>query len=165
MNSIANQGLAIYDLRRRPEFFDVVADRIWKAGWMPNHCPLEYITGRLREALPDAPVPFTLIACYGTRFAGTASLILSDMAERPQYSPWVAAVWTDPTYRERGVGSALVEHAVQAAFALDFRRVYLCAAERRRAFYARRGWVQIEENVGKKKLMVLMQDANNLKLR
>ena len=85
-------------------------------GAEPGGYPLEYITGRLRENLLDKPIPLALIACEGTNFVGTASIILSDMAERPQYSPWVAAVWTEPAFRELGVGAALVDRAAQTAF-------------------------------------------------
>lgn len=161
MTSIAKQGLVICDLRQRPEFFDAVADRIWRAWWEPGGYPLEYITGRLRENLLDKPIPLALIACEGTNFVGTASIILSDMAERPQYSPWVAAVWTEPAFRELGVGAALVDRAAQTAFALGFGRVYLCASQDRRDFYARRGWTQIEENVGKNKASVLGREPHS----
>ena len=158
--SIEKRGLVISDLRQRPEFFDAVADRVWQEWWKPCGHPFDYIAGRLRENLLETPIPFALIASEGANFLGTASVILSDMEERPQYSPWVAAVWTEPTYRERGVGSALVDHAIQAAFAVGFGRVYLCAVQDRRDFYARRGWTQIEEAVGKKKLSVLIRDAH-----
>jgi len=151
--------MVISDLRQRPEFFDTVADRIWRAWWKPGGYPLNHITGRLRESLLDRPIPLALIACEGVTFLGTASVILSDLQERPQYSPWVAAVWTEPAYRERGVGAALVDHAVQAASTIGFGRVYLCAAQDRRDFYIRRGWTRIEEDVGNKKLSILIRDA------
>ena len=159
--SVAKQGFVISDLRQRPEFFDAVADRIWRAWWKPSGYPLDYIIARVRENLLDKPIPLALIACEGANFLGTASVILSDLEERPQYSPWVAAVWTEPTYRERGVGAALVDHAVEAAFAVGFARVYLCAVQGRRDFYLRRGWTQIEEDIGKHKLSVLIRDAHH----
>lgn len=48
----------ISDLRQRPEFFDSVADRIWQAWWKADGHPLEYISGRLRENLSAAAIPF-----------------------------------------------------------------------------------------------------------
>jgi GNAT superfamily N-acetyltransferase len=160
MSSIGKKGLVISDLRERPEFFARAADRIWRAWWKPGGYPLDDITERLRENLLDQPIPFALIASDGSKFVGTASVIPSDMAERPQYSPWVAAVWTEPEYRNRGVGAALVDRAVQTAFGLGYARTFLCAAKDRREFYTKRAWTQIEDNVGKKKRTILVRDAN-----
>lgn len=150
----------IADLRQRPEFFDTVVDRIWRAWWKSRGSPVEYIAGHFHESLSEGPIPFTLVAHDGATFVGTASVIASDLSERPQYSPWVAAVWVDPEYRERGVGAALVDRAARASFVLGVDRTYLCASRERRDFYARRGWTQIEEDVGEHRLAVLVRDAD-----
>jgi hypothetical protein len=74
----------ISDLRQRPEFLDVVADRIWRASWKAIGTPLDYITGRLNENLNAEPLPIALVAHDGAKFFGTASVIASDLEERPQ---------------------------------------------------------------------------------
>src|ERR1700760_3699843 len=104
----------ISDLRQQPQFFDPVADRIWQAWWQPNGHPLEYITGRLKENLQDTPIPLALVAHHGGTFLGTASLIASDLDERPELTPWVAAVWVEEIARGHGIGAALIERATQA---------------------------------------------------
>src|ERR1700685_935191 len=79
----------ISDLRQRPEFLDIVADRIWQRWWSDSGHPLEFISGRLRnENLAPDPIPFALIAHDGMNFLGTASVIVSELAERPQLTPW-----------------------------------------------------------------------------
>jgi len=149
----------ISDLRQRPEFFDAVADRTWQAWWKADDHPLEYISGRLREDLNDAPIPFALVAHDGEAFLGTASVIASDLEERPQLTPWVAAVWVEPQARQRGVGGALVDRATQDCFALGVRRAYLCARPQRSNFYRRLGWIPIERDVGRHGLSVFIRDA------
>jgi N-acetylglutamate synthase-like GNAT family acetyltransferase len=149
----------ISDLRQRPEFFESVADRIWQAWWKADGHPLEYIFGRLREDLNDAPIPFALVAHDGEAFLGTASVIASDLEERPQLTPWVAAVWVEPQARQRGVGGALVDRATQDCFALGVRRAYLCARPQRSIFYQRLGWIPIERDVGRHGLSVFIRDA------
>src|ERR1700730_9826084 len=89
----AAMPLTISDLRQRPEFFDHVADRIWRAWWKPDGHTLDYVSGRLRENLNATPIPFALVGHDGAAFLGTASVITSDLAERRQLTPWVAAVW------------------------------------------------------------------------
>jgi N-acetylglutamate synthase-like GNAT family acetyltransferase len=153
-------AFVISDLRQRPEFFDSVADRIWQAWWQADGHPLDYISGRLRENLDATPIPFALVAHDGEAFLGTASVIASDLAERPQLTPWVAAVWVEPQARGRGVGGALVNRATQDCFALGIGRAYLCARPQRSTFYEGLGWIPIERDVGPHRLSVFVRDAS-----
>jgi GNAT superfamily N-acetyltransferase len=148
----------ISDLRRRPEFLDTISNRIWHAWWKKRGHPIEYVADRLREHLDASPIPFALVAHDGSSFMGTTLVIVSDMDERPQYTPWIAAVWVDPEYRKHGVGAALVEHAAYSAFAAGINRIYLCATREKRNFYLKRSWTQIEEDVGESRLTVMIRD-------
>ena len=85
-----------------------MADRIWRASWKEIGYPLEYISGRLCENMNPDPLPIALVAHDRAEFLGTASVIASDLEERPQLTPWVAAVWVEPYARSRGFGGALV---------------------------------------------------------
>jgi GNAT superfamily N-acetyltransferase len=154
----------ISDLRQRPEFFDTVANRIWRAWWEAEGFPLDYISGRLRENISDTPIPFALVAHDGQAFLGTASVIVSDLAERPQLTPWVAAVWVEQAARRRGVGAALVDRAAQDCFARDIGRAYLCARARMSGFYQRLGWTLLERQVGRHDLDVFFREASPRKL-
>jgi N-acetylglutamate synthase-like GNAT family acetyltransferase len=149
----------ISDLRQRPEFFDHVADRIWRAWWKADGHPLDYISGRLRENLNATPIPFALVAHDGGTFLGTTSVIASDLAERPQLSPWVAAVWVEAQARRRGVGAALVDRATLDCFALGLSRAHLCARPQRAGYYERLGWIPVERDVGPHRMSVLIRDA------
>jgi GNAT superfamily N-acetyltransferase len=149
---------SVSDLRLRPEFFDTISSRIWQAWWKQRGFPLKYIAGRLREHLDASPIPFALVAHDGPTFKGSTLVIDSDMDDRPQYSPWVAAVWVDAEYRKQGVGAALIDHAAQTAFAVGIGRVYLCATRMKRDFYLKRGWTKIEEDVGENLLTVMVRD-------
>ena len=149
---------AISDLRQRSDFFDAVADRIWQAWWRRHGVPLEYIATRLRENLRSSGIPIALVAHRGDDFLGTASLIASDMDERPQYSPWVAAVWTEPEVRGQGIAPALIERAVSEGFALEHDRIYLSAAPPRHAFYEKLGWTPVEAGVGPLDLTIFVRE-------
>ncbi len=152
-------AFTIADLRQCPEFFDAVADRIWQAWWKPHGHPLDYIRGRLRENMEATALPLALVAHEDGNFLGTTSVIASDLAERPQFTPWVAAVWVEPEARRHGVGAALVDRAAQACFALGADRAYLCARPERAGFYQRLGWTSIERDVGASHLDVFIRDA------
>ena len=156
-------AIAISDLRHKPEFFDTVADRIWRVWWKERGHSLESIANRLRETLDARPIPFALAAHHGTTYAGSALVIASDMEECPQYSPWIAAVWVANPYRKQGIGAALVDQAAHATFSLGINRVYLCASRQHRDYYLRREWTQIEEDVGAGLLTVMTRKASGTK--
>ncbi|MET0967893.1 MAG: hypothetical protein ABWY18_01715 [Tardiphaga sp.] len=80
-------GFAISDLRDVPAFFDTVADRIWQAWWKRHGVPQAYIVERLRENMHGTGLPIALIAHRGPAFLGMASLLVSDLDERPNYTP------------------------------------------------------------------------------
>jgi N-acetylglutamate synthase-like GNAT family acetyltransferase len=88
-------------------------------------------------------------------------VIAADLAERPQLTPWVAAVWVDPAARRRGVGAALVDRAAQDCFALGVGRAYLCARPQRSSFYQALGWSAIERDVGPHHMTVFIRDASS----
>ena len=154
-------AFTISNLRQRPEFFDSVADRIWRAWWEPNDYPLDHIRGCLVENLQDTPIPLALVAHDGSTFLGTASLIASDLDERPELTPWVAAVWVEERARGHGIGAALVDAAARTCFALGFLRAYLCARPRMTRFYERLGWTVIERKVGANQLSVFAREPNS----
>src|ERR1700730_12641997 len=158
----AAMPLTISDLRQRPEFFDHVADRIWRAWWQADGPPLDHIFRRVRETMNAAPIPLALVAHDGEAFLATASVIASDLAERPELTPWVAAVWVEEKARGHGIGAALVERAVQDCFALAFDRAYLCARPRMLGFYERLGWTLLERQVGRQGLDVFFREANTM---
>ena len=87
-------------------------------------------------------------------------MIASDLAERPQLTPWIAAVWVEKAARRRGVGAALVNRATEDCFALGIGRAYLCARPRMLGFYERLGWTSIERDVGQHRMSVLIRDAS-----
>ncbi|HEV2564979.1 MAG TPA: GNAT family N-acetyltransferase [Microvirga sp.] len=153
-------SFVVSDLREHPGFAKVVANRIWRAWWQGKGYPLHYIEGRVAESLDGTAVPFAAVAHERGEFLGTASVIPSDLEERPEYTPWVAAVWVDPEHRHRGVASALVRKAAQGAFESGADLVYLCALPEKRAFYERLGWQRREENVGEGGLTVLRLSRN-----
>lgn len=137
----------ISSLRQCPHFREVVSDRVWKAWWREDGYPFEQVDGWFQESLGAQTVPSTLVAHDGGEFWGTVSLIDNDMDERPDYSPWVAALWVDPEHRGKGVGRTLIEAALERAFKQGIDIVYLCATAENSAYYISLGWRQIEENV------------------
>ena len=93
-------------------------------------------------------------------FAGSTLGIASDMEARPQYSPWVAAVWVEPQHRLKQVGRSLVGSCrPNSVSSVGFARIYLCSSPKRLNFYTRQGFVPIEHDVGEHHQTVYIMDA------
>jgi predicted N-acetyltransferase YhbS len=85
-------------------------------------------------------IPTTLIALSDDgELLGSASLIVDDLPERQDLSPWLASVFVAPEHRQRGIGDRLVAAAVAEARRLGAERLYLFTPEHER-YYAARGW-------------------------
>jgi GNAT superfamily N-acetyltransferase len=138
----------ISDLRAEPRFLAIVGERLWQAWWKEDGYTLEDVLTLLNNSLRSEPIPTTWVAHAGEQFMGTVSLIVSDMDERMQYSPWLAALWVEAESRNQGIGAALLTAGMQWAKAEGVERVYLCAVEEKSAYYRRLGWEQIETGIG-----------------
>jgi GNAT superfamily N-acetyltransferase len=119
-------NFAISNLRERPEFFLTVADRVWDFTWKSKGVSLADVSAGLRELISNETFPFVIVAHDGARYVGSTLGIASDMDERPEYTPWVAAVWVEPQYRGQNIGRSLVSCAA-GNLLQAFQRVYLCA--------------------------------------
>lgn len=147
-------GFTIADFAEYPHLVPVAADRIWTAWWQGSGQSREDVDAHIRDMFGSPDVPFALVALHEGSFAGVALAITSDMDERPQYSPWVAALWVDPIHRGKGIAGALIEHAVQTMFGQGIKTVYLCSGQQLRPFYQKLGWQVVEEHAGGNDLVV-----------
>jgi predicted N-acetyltransferase YhbS len=120
---------------------------------------LSLLTGLVQENFGPGPIPTALVAHEGGRFLGTVSIIACDEDTRPQYTPWVAALWVEPEHRRRRIGAVLVERAVECAFGTGARRVYLLARPHRHSYYEGRGWFVIEQ--AEDGMFILARDNND----
>jgi GNAT superfamily N-acetyltransferase len=145
----------ISDFREQQHFGSTIANRVWNAWWKNVGLPVEDVERHMVEMADDHPLPMAVVAHNDHGYLGSAFLIRSDIEERPQYSPWIAAVWVEAFARKRGVGRALIAEAAKIAGSLGYRVVYICCRPELEEFYSGIGWEIIEQNVGAKRLSVL----------
>jgi GNAT superfamily N-acetyltransferase len=146
--------MQISELRQRQDLLPIAADRIWTAWWTTSGVSPAELETRLREVAWGEGAIFSLVAHDHDGFAGTASVIPSDMDERPAYSPWVAAVWVEEDRRGMGIGSQLVQESMRLAFARGTPRLFLCARPALARFYQKLGWFVLEDGVGPDNLTI-----------
>ena len=111
--------------------------------WMEPDATPETLVTTFEERTVRGQIPETFVAVQDGKPLGTASLVLHDMAARMDLSPWLAAVYVAPEFRNRGIGSALVGAVMDEAKALGVQDLYLFTPDRMR-FYGRLGWKVLE---------------------
>src|SRR5699024_1049868 len=101
-------------LSQRPEYITEVARIIHERFDLD-----ENIKGNYKEAAAffgGSTVkghPITLIALEGGKCVGTVSIYKNDLAERPNYQPWLAALYVLPGYRGKGIADRLVSDMLE----------------------------------------------------
>jgi GNAT superfamily N-acetyltransferase len=145
----------ISDYREHQRYGATIADRVWSAWWKNAGRPLLDVERHMDEMADDRPLPMAVVAHDDNGYLGSAFLIHSDMEERPQLSPWVAAVWVEASERNRGIGGALIAEAARTAASLGYRRVYICCRPELESFYSRLGWTIVEKAAGANRLSIL----------
>ena len=101
-----------------------------------------WMRDREEEARSDGGVPYAWIAFMDAKPVGSVSLIASNMDTRPELKPWLAALFVLPTWRGRGIGSALMERCAAEARTSGFSTLHLYTSEAE-SYYRRRGWIVI----------------------
>jgi len=144
MKSLSTDHLSIDYLPNHPQYIVTLAQ--WhQQQWhdISPHLDIDKRIALLSTHHNESAVPVTLIALQNNQLLGSASLIEDDMEDRPQYSPWLASVYVDPSYRNQGAASALISDIIAQARLLGLPRIYLFTPDQTE-FYAKRGWEIIE---------------------
>lgn len=152
-------ALNIETLTMDSRHFHTAADRIWRAWWDGQGVSLGDIEQRLAGVVGSTEGEFGLAATCGDVFAGVCLAIQSDLDERPDLSPWIAALWVEPEFRRLSIARRLVMDAVAQCAAQTIDVVYLCARRQLREFYLAMGWRLLEEGVGVDQLDVFQMQT------
>ncbi len=88
-------------------------------------------------------IPSIFIAVSGEQLVGSAALVQSDMATKPDLSPWLAAVFVKEAFRNRGVAGKLIARCEAEAARSNAKTWYLYT-EFATTLYEKLGWRCIE---------------------
>lgn len=117
---------------------------------------LETRTMRLRNQMRRGVIPLTIVAHTEGMAVGTASLIASDLEDRPDLTPWLASVFVSPEFRNRGIGGKLVRAILGEADRLDLAEFYLWT-DKEAEFYKTLGWETMFEREYKNEQITVMR--------
>lgn len=151
-----------FDVKRLsdcPEQLKTVGSWIYREWWKATYSTPEPLLSRLAGHLQDNGIPLTLVAFEEDGDpVGSCCLIESDCELRPQYSPWVAAVYVRPEYRRRGAASALLQEAAAVAGRLGIGGLYIDCWAATAPLYRQNGWRVLERDVGQRDSLVMYRE-------
>jgi predicted N-acetyltransferase YhbS len=103
------------------------------------------VTDSISRRTNIGKIPFALVALDDNgNWIGTISIKEKDLESRTDLTPWLAAFYIKPNYRNNGIGKELLEMALREAIAMDIKALYLYT-EKASEYYRKKGWQILEE--------------------
>jgi GNAT superfamily N-acetyltransferase len=149
-------ALAIATIRERPDLVPVVAEWLWDAFWRQDGHSLEETRQAWAEAVAPRGPPQCFVLLADGVAVGTAGLVVEDLEERPDLTPWLASVFVAQSARGRGYAGLLVRAVEAAAREADVATLWLYTVTAER-IYARLSWQTAERFDRKGKVAALMR--------
>ena len=139
------------------QHLEAVGNWIFHQWWSRRCDSAEVVSAWLRTHTQKDKVPYTVVALVGGIPVGSCSVIQNDCVHRPQYSPWVAAVFVKPEMRHRGIASAMLQEAAAIARRADVKGLYIDCLGVTAPVYEKNGWKVYEREVGDKDSVVMLR--------
>jgi GNAT superfamily N-acetyltransferase len=139
--------MEISNLRHCPDWADTIASRAWNAWWTESGVSLAEYRSHLNPMMAADDIPLALVAHEDGEYLGSVLLIENDLDDRPQYAPWIAALWVEQKVRRNGIASKLLVAAAGEALKRGYGLCYLCATPENSPYYLARGFEKIESDV------------------
>ena len=153
-------SMIVENLVNHQHLIDVIAQWHFDAfGRLSGADSRESYRSLLYSYATDENVPATFLAFESDQLVGSASLLTSDLPPRTELTPWLGQLYVQPTWRGRGVGSALVKRVSSEAANQGFDRVYLYTSGTLPDYYRRFGWRFLETLVFDGKHRTVMERA------
>ena len=143
----------------RPDLVPIVAGWLWHEFWHWDGHTLQQTTAVVAASVTAKTLPRTFVLLLDGKPVGTASLSASDLAERPNLTPWLAGVYVVPEARGRGFAARLVATVEDACRSLGIPVAWLYTSTAER-LYARAGWLEVEtvQRPGKPAVTLMRRD-------
>ncbi|QSA95787.1 GNAT family N-acetyltransferase [Methylococcus sp. EFPC2] len=147
----------IVDLRYEQDYIPTLAEwhhREW-AHLNPGGS-VEKRVEKMQAYLSDELMPSMYVCKEGDTLLGSAGLLRNDMDTKMELTPWLASVYVAEEHRNRGIGTALVQHVVNVARAAGYPNLYLLTPNKE-SFYQARGWFTISKEPYREEPVTVMQ--------
>ncbi|MCL5093887.1 MAG: GNAT family N-acetyltransferase [Patescibacteria group bacterium] len=136
-------------LKDYPEFIPTVAKWVYEEWADKNKKSLKQVIQEFENYCNKDKIPIAFVAVDRETPVGLINIWENDLDSKEDLTPWVAAFYVIPEYRNKGVGKALMEKALGKAREMRFKIIYL-HAETAGEYYQKLGWKLIEDTINDK---------------
>lgn len=109
--------------------------------YTPEKTLADFIASRKKYAQHDSKLPLTIIALIDDKPVGMCSLV-ETRGILPDLCPWLAALYVEPEYRNRGIGALLEEKIGDVAREFGYQKIYCFTSDKTVVpWYEKHGWL------------------------
>lgn len=149
--------IALKQLSECPEHLEIVGLWIYEQWWSKRCDSPEAVFSWLRTHSKLDTVPYSVIALAEDEPVGSCCVIENDCIHRPQYAPWVAAVYVRPDFRRQGIASMILNEAAAVAARAGIKGLFIDCLALTASVYEKNGWSILEREVGDKESVVMLR--------
>ena len=134
-------------LKDHPQYIDEVAG-LWHQQWgnKIDESDLPRKRASVRVGAQRGKLPFVLVAFFEGELAGSASAFENDLENRPELTPWFAAVVTKYQFRGKGIAEKLSNAIVIECNRLGYSKIYL-RTEKADEYFKHLGWSLFDDTI------------------
>ena len=135
----------ILELSEIPERYEQALDYFWKC-WGTEKNRHFYDDAMRHSMNHEKSLPKFYLLLDGEKIVGTYALLSNDLNSRQDLWPWLACLFVEPEYRNRGLAEKLLNHGLAEAKRKGFDMLYLSSDLEN--FYEKKGWTYLADCYG-----------------
>ena len=153
--------IVLKQLSECPEHLETVGHWIYEEWWSKRCDSPEVVVSWLRTHTKLDTVPYSVIALAEGEPVGSCCVIENDCIHRPQYAPWVAALYVRPEFRRQRIASMILQEAASVAARAGVKCLFIDCLAATAPVYEKNGWAIHEREVGDKDSVVMLREIDS----
>ncbi|MCL1865356.1 MAG: GNAT family N-acetyltransferase [Spirochaetes bacterium] len=152
--------LKIYPLHEKKSLYPILAYWSYLNWFINRDLSFRLVMYEYKKRAESNELPCSFVALCNEFPVGMVSLRTVDLQSREDLTPWLSALYVLPDYRNRGIGSELINAVLDLSREKGFKKIFLFLDNRDiiklEKYYSTRGWIYLDDGTD--------SDGNNTKI-